>query len=555
MSLSRRIFKPLLLLSVILFGVAIAISVLRSRSKIRPKSVEVHDFSNMDLRHVVDSANQDIQRLIEKSQMQATQPADNLAVARRVALGLVGSGLSLEEIRAIESVPESEQIEWITNYLLRDRRWSDYFAERFSRAMVGTDEGPFLLFRRRRFNAWLSEQLQLGTGYDAIVRSVVGSEGLWTDTPQVNFVTASMSEEEQNRCNPIVLAGRTSRTFLAQRIDCLQCHNDFVDQHNFGTMDQPIAGQQIHFHQLAAFYGTTGIKDNPFSGIRDVGGSYETQLLGSEEKTEIEPQVPFYANLLPAEGKPRQRLAAWITHRDNRAFSRATVNRVWALLFSRPLVEPVDSIPLDDSVSPVLDTLAKDFSEHGFDIRRLVRAIVSTDAFRRDSRADYEITPDHESCYAVFPITQLRPEQVAGSMVQANKLAAIDSDSSVFVRLARFGATNDFMRDFGDRGIDEFQSDAITITQRLVLMNGNLVAERTKEDIVANASTRIAQIVKDDDKTINLIYLSVLGRYPNSTEREQLSAHICGKRGNTRVRAVGDIYWAMMNSTEFAWNH
>jgi hypothetical protein len=439
--------------------------------------------------------------------------------------------------------------------LLQDRRWSDYFAERFSRAMVGTDEGPFLLFRRRRFNAWLSDNLQEGTGYDAIVRSVISSEGLWTDTPQVNFVTASMSEENQQKCNPIVLAGRTSRTFLAQRIDCLQCHDDFVDQHNFGTKEEPISGEQTHFHQLAAFYGTTGIKENPFGGIRDTGGNYKTQLLGSEEETEIEPEVPFYSELLPADGKPRQRLAIWITHPDNRAFSRATVNRVWALLFSRPLVEPVDSIPLNESVPPIMDTLAEDFAKHGFDMRRLVRAIVSTDAFRRDSRAEFEITPEHEACYAVFPITQLRPEQVIGSMVQANKLAAINADSSVFVRLARFGATNDFLRDFGDRGIDEFQSDAITISQRLVLMNGELVAERTKESIVANASTRIAQIVSDNDKTITLIFLSVLGRYPSSNEREQLSAHICGKNGSARLQAVGDIYWAMMNSTEFAWNH
>jgi hypothetical protein len=86
-------------------------------------------------------------------------------------------------------------------------------------------------------------------------------------------------------------------------------------------------------------------------------------------------------------------------------------------------------------------------------------------------------------------------------------------------------------------------------------MNGELVAERTKDDIVANASTRIAQIVADDDKAITLIFLSVLGRYPSSTEREQLTAHICGKKGNDRSRSVGDIYWAMMNSTEFAWNH
>jgi Protein of unknown function (DUF1553)/Protein of unknown function (DUF1549) len=555
MASHRRIFKSLLLLSVIVFGIAIALSALRSRSKIRPDSVKVQDFSTLDLRHVVDRANDDIEKLIDAAKLPTSTQADNLTLARRISLGLVGNGLSLEEIRAFESVPEAQQIEWLTNYLLQDRRWSDYFAERFSRAMVGTDEGPFLLFRRRRFNAWLSEKLHQGIGYDQIVREVIASEGLWTDTPQVNFLTASMSEENQRKCNAIVLAGRTSRTFLAQRIDCLQCHDDFVDQHNFGSPDEPIPGAQTHFHQLAAFYGTTGLLDNPFSGIRDIGGEYKTKLLGDEEEETIDPKVPFSQELLPDKGKPRQRLADWVTHKDNKAFSRATVNRVWALLFSRPLVDPVDSIPLDDSVPQIMESLAQDFAKHHFDIRRLIRVIVSLDAFQRDSRADFEVTADHEAAYAVFPITQLRPEQVSGCMIQASKLSAINADSSVFVRLARFGATNDFLRDFGDRGIDEFQSDAITISQRLVMMNGQLVADRTKEDIVANASTRIAQMVSDNDKAIKIIFLSVLGRYPSSNECEQLKAHLHEKFGSERARAVDDIYWAMLNSTEFVWNH
>lgn len=551
---SRKVLQPLLMFGVLLFAASVATSVLRSRPAIRVGTVGTDGFAK-DLRPVIDSCNSDLNHWIRTSNFVAAGQADNLTIARRVALGLTGSGLSLEEIRAMELVPEAQQIEWVTNYLLQDRRWADYFGERFARAMVGTDEGPFLLFRRRRFNAWLSDQLHEDVGYDSIVRSVIASEGLWTDTPSVNFITASMSEENQQRCNAIVLAGRTSRTFLAQRIDCLQCHDDFIDQHNFGSLEKPIPGLQTHFHELAAFYGTTGIKDNPFSGIREAGGNYEAKLLGSTDVTTIDPQVPFSKELLPSEGKPRQRLANWLTHRDNKAFSRATVNRVWALLFSRPLVEPVDSIPLEGDIPAILDTLADDFSKHEFNMRRLVRLIVSTDAFRRDSRAEFEVTKDHEACLAVFPITQLRPDQVAGCMIQAGRISTIDLDSSVFLRLARYGNTNDFLRDFGDRGVDEFQSDAITISQRLVLMNGNLVTDRTQQNIVANAATRVARLVSDDKKAIDSVFLSVLGRKPSSTEAEKLCRHICGKYGDDRAKAISDIYWAMMNSTEFAWNH
>jgi hypothetical protein len=132
--------------------------------------------------------------------------------------------------------------------MLSDRRWSDYFAQRLSRAYVGSADGPFLLFRRRKFNSWLAERLADDkTGYNQIVHAMISAEGLWTDTPQVNFVTATMDEANNGRGDPIRLAGRTSRAFLAQRMDCLQCHNDFLDKLNFGDDDNRCTARKSIF--------------------------------------------------------------------------------------------------------------------------------------------------------------------------------------------------------------------------------------------------------------------------------------------------------------------
>jgi hypothetical protein len=365
-----------------------------------------------------------------------------------------------------------------------------------------------------------------------------------------------MSQENQRMCDPVVLTGRLSRTFLAQRIDCLQCHDDFLGQHDFGLASETIPGQQIHFHQLAAFFGGTGLPESPFVGIRELNRAYRTRLLDDTEDREIAATVPFLQELLPTQGKPRDRLAAWVTHSDNFAFRRATVNRVWALMMSRPLVELVDSIPLGDSVPPLLDLLADDFGRNHYDLRRLIRLIVASDAFQRSSQADFEITPAHEECYAVFPVSQLRPEQVAGSIVQASKLTSINDSSSILTQLISFGERQAFLGDFGDRGVDEFGSEAITISKRLVLMNGNLVAERTKPDIVMNASSRIAELVKGDAAAIQLIYLTVVGRYPSERETQRLVERLSGiDGGSERSEIISDIYWALMNSTEFSWNH
>ena len=87
------------------------------------------------------------------------------------------------------------------------------------------------------------------------------------------------------------------------------------------------------------------------------------------------------------------------------------------------------------------------------------------------------------------------------------------------------------------------------------MMNGKMVSESTKVDLVANASTRIANYVKSDDEAVKLVTLTILNRYPTEEEHAEFKAHICNKRGGDRARAMGDLAWAMLNSTEFSWNH
>lgn len=555
MTTHRKLVQRLFMLAAFSTAATIVAATLRGRPSIRMPERVAGPYQAVGFQDALVVANSQLAEMARVKDLDVAPTAENLDIARRLSLALVGSGLSLEEVRAFNAIDSDRQIQWLTSYLLEDQRWADYFAERFSRAFVGTNDGPFLLFRRRKFNAWLSEKFASGESYDSVVRQMISAEGLWTDTPQVNFITATMDEGKKGRADPIRLAGRTSRAFLAQRIDCLQCHDDFVGQMDFGEDEQFIAGEQEHFHSLAAFFAGTALPDFAIRGIREDGDVYKFEFLGELEEKAVEPGVPFAKSILDETGKPRQRLAKWITHPENLAFSRATVNRVWALMFSRPLVSPVDNIPLDDSVPPVLDTLAEDFSSHGFNLRRLIRLITETDAFRRSSRAEFAVSQEHEDAWALFPITQLRPEQVVGSVFQACKLVAIDSTSSIFTRLKVFGESQDFLKRFGDRGEDEFDSESVTITQRLLMMNGNLVTEQTKVDLVNNAATRIAVLVSDDVSAVELVFLSALNRYPSATESEKFVSYLAEKNGNSRSRALGDIYWAIINSTEFSWNH
>jgi Protein of unknown function (DUF1553)/Protein of unknown function (DUF1549) len=554
MSKRRTIAKSLMMVGVCVFGLSVLGATLRRRPAIEPPRDIESPYVSDGFQATLATVNSKLAKTVADSGLEAAPPADSLSIAKRASLAMLGSGMSYEEIRALQLVPESERVHWWTSRMLSDPRWSDYFAQRLSRAYVGSADGPFLLFRRRKFNAWLAERLADDkTGYNQIVHAMISAEGLWTDTPQVNFVTATMDEANNGRGDPIRLAGRTSRAFLAQRMDCLQCHDDFLDKLNFGSEDNPVPGEQEHFHSLAAFYAGTSAK-NPFTGITEDDKPYEFQFLNESEARSVTATVPFLADLLPADGKPRERLANWVTHPENRAFARAAVNRLWALMFSRPLVEPVDDIPIDAQVPAVLDVLADDFVSHGYKLKRLIRLIIESDAFRRESRADFAVTEAHEKCWAVFPISQLRPEQVAGRLFQACSLTALDSTSSVFTQLKVFGDTQEFLQRFGDKGEDDFEANSVTIPQRLIMMNGNLVTERTKSDLIANAATRIADMVRGEADAVEAVFLTVMNRLPSLQESETFAQFLKDKSDNRR-EAVSDIYWALLNSTEFSWNH
>ena len=426
-----------------------------------------------------------------------------------LALGLVGTVPSLEEIRQLETLPTEQRLPWWLDHLLQDRRFADYFAERLARTYVGNEDGPFILYRRSRLVSWLEESLAHNRPYDAIVRDLIADDGLWTDKPATNFVSVTCQPDKQNQPDPVRLAGRVTRAFLGLRLDCAQCH------------DHPFAAwKKADFEGFSAFFGQTHVG---FTGIYDGAGEYVVEDHKTQIKRTVEPRLPFAPELLPDHGTRRQQLAAWVTNPKNPFFSRAAVNRVWALLFSRPLVDPVDNLEQNESPPPALQILADDFSSHGYDLRRLIRLIASSEAFRLDSAADAGDGLAEEKLFAVFPLTRLRPEQVAGGVQQAASVATINAQSHLLVRLALYGQQNEFIKPYGDSGEDEFDGRTGTIPQRLLLMNGSLVHDKIAQSPFS-ASTRIAWMAPDDPHAVETAYLAVLTRRPTPDEEAHFAA-------------------------------
>jgi hypothetical protein len=508
-----------------------------------------------DFRQTVEKVNAAFRQEWSENEIQPAGPANDLQLARRVSLALTGSIPSLQEVRQLERYEGDAKLTWWTEGLLQDRRYADYFAERFARVYVGTENGPFVLFRRRRFVLWLSDQITNNRPYDDLARELIAGQGLWTDKPSTNFISVTIEPDKKKGPDPDRLGARVARAFLGIRLDCAQCHD-----HPFQDW------KQKDFEGLAAFFGRT---KHGFTGIYDDSkGAYEVENRKTLKKETVAPKVPYSPQLVPQDGSWREQLAAWVTSPENPFFAQTTVNRVWALLLGRPLVEPVDDLYAAKTRPAALEILAEDFKTHGHDLRRLIQLIVATHVFQLDSAADHEVTDAHDRVWAAFPLTRLRPEQVVGSIGQAASVETIGADSHVVTQIVKAINQNDFVKRYGDTGQDEFDARSGTIPQRLLLMNGEIVNDKTKPEFF-NASARVAMMAPSDAKVVEIAFLMTLTRRPSREESEYFQKRLAGwlppetmpvsnepeDRSGVRAQRVQDLFWSLINTTEFSWNH
>jgi hypothetical protein len=246
----------------------------------RTAAATANDLPSPDYQNVVDEVNESFQEQWSAAGVTPAKPAPDLAVARRLSLALTGTIPSLEEIRRLEADPSSRRLDRFLAAMLTDRRHADYLAERLAQAYVGTEGGPFLVYRRRRFVSWLSDELLRHRPYDQLVRDMIASKGLWTDKPATNFVTVTM-DAETKAPNPERLAARVARVFLGVRLDCAQCHD-----HPF----QP--WKKADFQGLAAYFGQV---HSGFTGLYDGGGEFLAAKRKTGPPEAIPPRFPFCA--------------------------------------------------------------------------------------------------------------------------------------------------------------------------------------------------------------------------------------------------------------------
>jgi len=465
---------------------------------------------------------------------------DDAAFIRRVYLDLAGRIPNILEVRDFldDDRPDKRRI-WV-DQLLRGLRkgdhndtYTDHFAAVWRNQLLpnaDSEQGIYLVYS---FETWLRKQIHDNVPYDQLVRNIITGASAGGDASAQAFYQANENKPEN-------LAAATARLFLGVKLECAQCHHDRSGG-NWSRND---------FWQFAAFFAdVTGMpsrndKGEPQITIPNINRTVTARYLGGGKPT-IEPGE-----------SPRVTLAKWLTSPENAHFSRAAANRVWAYLFGTGLVEPVDERGDHNppSHAELLDDLARQFALNKFDLKYLLRAIVLSQTYQRSS-ATTQAGQDDLRLFARAAVRGLSPEQIFDSLAEATeyKQNAPDTPPQQFGD-GRRTPRQQFIDRFANH--DKRTEAQTTILQALHLMNGSFMARATSLDQNKTLATIADASRIDTTRRLETLYLVALTRKPTEAELKRLVPYVekGGPSRNPR-KALADVFWALLNSSEFILNH
>jgi hypothetical protein len=487
-----------------------------------------------------------------KNEVVPAPPASEAEFLRRVYLDIAGRIPSVAECRQFFHDGDPHKRQKCVEELLDSPAYVRHATTALRNALIPQAESQ-AQFRALipGFEAWLWRHVSEGAAWDLIVREIITSP-IGNQTT-ANGVTASPTSPDAffavRELKPENLATGTARAFLGVRLDCAQCHDHPFDK-----------WKQQQFWNLAAFYSgfesPEEVPDNP-RGMGMLQEQTGKRSIRIPETGEVVPAV-FLTGQQPdwqQEESARAVLADWVTHRDNPWFARMAVNRMWAQFFGLGIVHPVDDFSENNPPAhpEVLDLLAEQFVAHDYDLKFLIRTMTATRAYQATSRQTHASQED-PSQFARAALRGLTPEQFFDSLAEAVGFYQPYRSDNPFVVAADTPRAR-FLNLFRDEAESPLQKET-TILQALAMMNSEFVGTATS---LENSQTlrAIAEFpLMDDTQRLEALFLATLSRFPAEEERASFEAYLAegGPSGSTEA-AMTDIFWALLNSSEFLLNH
>ncbi len=330
---------------------------------LRPRTVE--------LPPVVSNRTNPLDRILDayfaEHKIDRPQPADDAALIRRLSLDLVGLLPPPDRVEHFLADRSIEKRSALVRELLADdvayaEHWLTFWNDLLRNDYTGTG---FITGGRKQITAWLYRSLVENKPYDRLVRELIAptpeSEGFIQGIRWRGTVSASQSQEVQ-------FAQNISQAFLGINMKCASCHDSFIDHWKLSEA-----------YGLAAIYAKEPLLmhrcDKPTGATAKAAWIFP-------ELGQIDANAPQPERL--------QQLASLMTHPENGRFTRTIVNRLWHRLMGRGIVHPVDAMHTEPWSADLLDWLAVDFAEHGYDLKHTLKLIATSDVYQAVTPAAHQ---------------------------------------------------------------------------------------------------------------------------------------------------------------------
>ncbi|MEQ8791286.1 MAG: DUF1549 domain-containing protein [Pirellulaceae bacterium] len=496
---------------------------------------------------------------LERLNVQPASPASDANLQRRTMLDLVGRIPAAVEARQYTESNEPAKREQLVDRLLESPAFVRHQANEFDTLlMYGT---------KMSLNDYLQEAFAENRPWDQMFREmIVGQEDDQEQKGAIQFVKGRIDDLDK-------LVNDTSVVFFGVNVSCAQCH------------DHPLVLEwtQNHFYGMKSFFNRS-FDNGGFLGEHEYGDvSYQTPsgekrdarlmfLTGTVlEEPEMEPpseeEKKAQKKLLeelkkqkkapqPAEYSRRERLVEIALEVSQREFfAKAIVNHLFYRFYGNGLVMPIDQMHPENPPShpELMDWLARDLIAHNYDLKRLIRGLVLSDAYARSSRWLGEGRPLN-STFAVMTVRPLSPNQYAttlkmGSMSPDHFEAGMTSDD-IDNRAGGVAKNASSIARLFDQPREDFQ---VSVTEALLLSN----SERIADDLLRDANDSLVgklKTIEDDRQLAETAVLNVFARPADDEEVKQLTAYLA-ERKDQREAAIRQVVWALLAASENRFNY
>ncbi|MBM3837708.1 MAG: DUF1549 domain-containing protein [Verrucomicrobia bacterium] len=438
---------------------------------------------------------------------------------RRVYLDLVGLPPSAEDVRLFLEDSQEVQIkrDALVERLMASPEFVEHWANKWAdllqvnRKFLG-EPGAQL------FRDWIRKEIENNTPYDEFVRKILTASGSNKENPAASYykVLRAPTETMEN----------TTHLFLATRFNCNKCHDHPFER---WTQDQ--------YYHLASFFAQVEFKKDPASGDRMVGGTAVEgakplfEIVADKKEGDVKhdrtgkitpPDFPYPAkfSLSQTNETRREKLASWLTSSDNRYFALSYVNRLWGYLMGVGLIEPLDDIRAGNPPSnpELLDYLAREFIQSGFNTRHMLRLIcqsrvyqlsITTHEWNVDDKINYSHAmarrlPAEVLVDAVFRVTgstSFFPGLRPGTRAQQLPDSAVDLPSGFLANLGRPPR---------ESACECERSNDIRLSSVMSLLSGPAVSAAVNDP--RNDLASLVRAEPDDRKLVQEVFLRVLNR-------------------------------------------